>query len=261
MSETGRPTPGPDSMAQPDHGQAGGTPMIDDSFVSLCRVLVEHCGDGLLAAAATDLTILFANPAACGLFGSGPDALRRLRIPDLCATPGAAVAIRRLLEGSAAEASEIRCARADGSSFVADVRMTRVSVDGAELVICSLRDVTDRWSAFENIRRREGELQLVLDSIDEVVYAVRFDSNPPMGRLTLIEGRVEHLLGVARSAIRTDPALIFELLHEDDVEQARNTVLEMVRTRHPVTRILRMRHAQACIAGSRITSVRRSATT
>lgn len=90
------------------------------------------------------------NPAAAALLHDDADALPGRSIRALLNLPSAAVAaIAEAFQRDGAWSGEIALRRSDGISVQVEARVTRIPLDGDELQVAILRDLSPRWQAMQ----------------------------------------------------------------------------------------------------------------
>jgi len=97
---------------------------------------------------------------------------------------------------------EVRAVRRDGSELTAEVSLSPLERDGAQLVVCVLRDVSA-------VRGRLARMQQILDAMPGLFYI--FDTE---GRLHYWNRNVETLIGYSAEELAGRPLLDF--IHPDD---------------------------------------------
>jgi len=106
------------------------------------RAIVERIGDGIVIIG-LDGAIRFANPAAEELFGRS---LAQLTGADLG------------LPAVAGDATQIEIVKPQGASVTAELRVVETEWDREPVRLVSMRDVTDRKRAEEELRRYARDL-------------------------------------------------------------------------------------------------------
>lgn len=137
------------------------------------RSVFESVNDGLLIYALDGRQVDF-NPAACRLWGYTVDEFRRL--PSDALVHGASLPAFRGLFARVQAAGEFRgrgtMVRKDGSTFVADVRVTAFLYDGQPHALAIIRDVSDEVAALhlleQRVAERTRELTTILQSSRQI---------------------------------------------------------------------------------------------
>ncbi|MEI7611586.1 MAG: PAS domain S-box protein [Betaproteobacteria bacterium] len=135
------------------------------------RLVFEQSSDAILFGA-PDGSIETANPAACNLFGYSEEEFRKLGrqgVIDMSHPEAKAALEKRQRTGIFL--GEMRCARRDGSTFIADVDSSLFTdVLGVERTIIRIRDISDRKLAEEALHRRESYQRALLDNFPFMVW-------------------------------------------------------------------------------------------
>ncbi|HEY4651949.1 MAG TPA: PAS domain S-box protein [Pontibacter sp.] len=146
------------------------------------EALLEASPDGMIGYNQDGEIILF-NQRATDLLGYAPDEIlgapietllphelreqHLTRRADIFTNPARA----RLQDNG----SEIYGLRKDGSRFPADVRLSLVNSYKGEIMIASVRDITQRKKADEQLKESEKNLQAILSSSQEAIYLLNLD--------------------------------------------------------------------------------------
>lgn len=169
----GTPTPGPwdptrDEVRGPTDG-VGPTDVHTDDVTpddglpleALWRVVFEESAEGIVISRVADGTILDANEAWCAIVGFAREEVLGRSALDLGMWPDAAerrAMLERARAVGAPAAVLVRAARRDGAIRYGEVRARIVEIDGEEILVASVRDVTERFEAEEERRRLLSEL-------------------------------------------------------------------------------------------------------
>ncbi|GBC87510.1 Oxygen sensor histidine kinase NreB [bacterium HR12] len=150
----------------------------------LWRAVFEESTEAIVISRAEDGTILDANEAWCRMTGFAREELLGRSAVELGMWPDPDER-RALLEAARAAHGPgtvlVRAARRDGSIRYGEVHARAVEVAGEEILVASVRDVTDRFEAEEERRRllsellaeREEERQrIALDLHDDVLQSL-----------------------------------------------------------------------------------------
>ena len=134
------------------------------------RTIVRENADGIVVVSAEG-RVVFANPAACGLFGRSEDELKALDM-GLPVVDG--------------ESSEVQIRRPDGTAATAEMRAVPLVWDGAAAYLATLRDVTERKQLEERLREAHR-----LETVGLLAGGVAHDFN---NQLTVIIGLTQMLI-------------------------------------------------------------------
>ena len=81
--------------------------------------------------------------------------------------------------------------RKDGTEFLAAGLWTKMGLEGQEILLSTIRDITEQRRAEEALRASERRLRLFADNVTDVIW--RMDLS---GRFTYLSPSVEQLLGI-----------------------------------------------------------------
>lgn len=181
------------------------------------RILFESTPDALLVIGRAGL--IDCNLAAINIFGArSRDALIKeslLALSPLLQTDGqesrlvAQRTIEEIKDKGTVNFEWLHQRLDTGKSFVADVLLNRFLIDGRTFVQCTIRDISARKLAEENLRLSEENLSITLQSIGDAVIAT--DAS---GFVTRMNGTAERLTGwtLAEAAGRPLPE-VFHIIN------------------------------------------------
>jgi PAS domain S-box-containing protein len=178
-------------------------------------ILAEHSRDAILFVRRDDGRILDANAAAAAAYGRTRDELRSLTVLELRAgDPRADVEA----EMARAEAGGVRLEtvhrRKDGTTFPVEVSSQGAVLDGVRVLVCVVRDATERKATEEALRESEDRLALAMEAAGlGMFHAV------PYGPMHW-SPRCREIFGVGDAEIPDFDAFL-GLVHPDDREQVR----------------------------------------
>ncbi len=210
------------------------------------RDLVESSPDGILAVDRSG-SIRLANGRAETLFGYPRTELVgrpvEVLVPGMSRAPHAAdrAAFQQQPQlRSMGRGRDLRALRKDGTEFPVDVNLSPVPREG-ELVIAIVRDLTERREAERALRESERRYGLVVQNIDEIVYAVETTGDPSAERVLFMSDRVGSVTGHQPQEFMANPQLWTSLIHPDDVSAVMSLTGRLLTERVPVTRLYRLR--------------------
>jgi two-component system cell cycle sensor histidine kinase/response regulator CckA len=193
------------------------------------------------------------NPSACDLTGHTREELLRHRVAETWVTEERRAVSERLAELSARRqvSFERRLLRKDGGVILVEGNAVRLP-NGRSLM--TLRDITERREADEQIRESERRFRELAESVREVFFVVE----PGTGRVLYVNPAYEEVFGHSREHAYSTPNAWSEGIHPEDREEALAAEREAARTgeyQAAVYRIVRPDGATRWIRG-RATPVR-----
>ncbi|WP_310566253.1 ATP-binding protein [Hydrogenophaga sp.] len=151
-----------DTIEAQDAAQRSAQKTIADE-ASRRRALFEHERDGVVIVN-HDGSVFEANPAAAVMLGHTPERLLQLSIADWEAQ-FSLVELRKIIEtlGPVGTTFESVLRRGDGSTFPAEVSLSRAEWGGRTFVVALLRDISERKAAQQQWARFQDNLARVVD--------------------------------------------------------------------------------------------------
>jgi PAS domain S-box-containing protein len=194
------------------------------------RSVVEQASDAFFV---HDLDGWFVdvNRRACESLGYTREELLEMSVPEVevAYTPGALERLWDRISTGEVLTVEGTHRRKDGSEFPVEVRVGRFEAEGRRLVLALARDVSER-------QRAEARFQSLVQNSSDVVAVIGVE-----GEILYHSPSVERVLGYRPE--ETVGKSGFELLHPDDMEEARRSLTETLEAGEPGTVELRVRHA------------------
>ncbi|MGB7300826.1 MAG: EAL domain-containing protein [Burkholderiaceae bacterium] len=200
--------PGYPKTARKDDSKVDGS----EQMSALQRIFGGHCAPVILVRPETG-AILYANEAACTFYGYEPAELIGMTVEQLSIGSNQAVrAIRQKALEGLGRSLNIRHRLADGSERSLLAHSSTISIDGENLLLSILQDVTPLYVARDALRTRQQQLDLVVSA-----------SNSGTVSANLLTGELEasdtvwDLLGIGSERPRTLEAFS-KLVHPDEIE-------------------------------------------
>ncbi len=88
----------------------------------------------------------------------------------------------------------------------------------------------------------EEQYRLVINNINDIVYLAAIGDHPRTGKVELVGGRIEQILGYGPEEFMNDPLLWFRIMHPDDVPVMRESTKKIIASRTTGSRTYRVRH-------------------
>ncbi len=168
------------------------------------RVLFENAAEGIVAIDPETGRFQFFNPSVCAMFGYTPEEFGELTLSDLHPRDALAQAlkeIRAAVRGFRPKmASGIPCLRKDGTTFLADVHGSVVTLAGRRVAFGFFTDMTVRVRLEEQLRQAQK-----MQAIGQLAGGVAHDFN---NLLTVISGNCELLLSSTSADDRRRDSLV-----------------------------------------------------
>jgi PAS domain S-box-containing protein len=139
---------------------------------------------------------------------------------------------------------ELHGRRKDGSEFAAEISLSPAEMQEGSLVLSIVRDISKRTRAEEALRKSEEKYRVVLQNIQEIVYAVKANGDPLRGAVQFVSPRVRDVVGYEPDEFLEDPGLWFRLIHPDDLPAVVQATGQILATRRPGLREYRLRHKE-----------------
>jgi PAS domain S-box-containing protein len=155
--------------------RGSGEPATDAGRASVQRyaLVVEHSRDIILFMRREDGRIVEANAAAASAYGYGRDELLARSIRDLRAPETLAALEAQMREADTRGVLfESVHRRKDGSTFPVEVGARGVTVDGTQMLISVVRDITERKRAEEALRRSEEEARASAAELEAILGCI-----------------------------------------------------------------------------------------
>lgn len=143
----------------------------DNSYKSILEAAVE----GILIAELATKKLIYANPAACSMFGYKNEQLLDLFVTDIHPEENLADVLELFESQARGEielARAVPCQRRNGTVFWADINTSKVVLDGVPCNVGFFSDVTGRRDAEEAIDTSERLLLSVFDAVPDLLIVI-----------------------------------------------------------------------------------------
>jgi PAS domain S-box-containing protein len=188
--------------------------------------ILEKTADGIILHDPDTGEVVFANQRFCEIIGYDPEEVRGMTVGEFTADlpDFTEERARRLLRDAATKGPQVfewYTEHADGSVVPVEVRLDRTRLRGGDLVVASVRDITERKGTQ---RRLEG----VIENAEQAIYVKSTD-----GTYDLVNPAAADALGASREEIlgKTDAAL----MNEEDADRIMSVDRRVIEEGEPVT--------------------------
>jgi PAS domain S-box-containing protein len=120
------------------------------------RTLFQGAAEGIIVADIETMDFKYANPAICKMLGYTEDELKLLSLPDIHRKEDFEYVVSEFksqAEGKRILSPSIPCLRKDGTIIYADIKTTKLMIDGIECNVGFFTDTTERKKAEEEIEK------------------------------------------------------------------------------------------------------------
>ncbi|HTY52338.1 MAG TPA: PAS domain S-box protein [Methanomicrobiales archaeon] len=170
------------------------------------RSLFDSSPDGLLLADSETGRFVMANAAILKLTGYAPAELYRLSVIDLVPPerrPSAVEQFKKHVRGETALSSDVVVHRKDGTTFIADISSTPITMQSRKFQLGIFRDVTGRRQAEKAVQESEEKYRNLVDRANDGIAIVQDEvfrfANPGLARIW--GGSVDEIAGLPFTAI------------------------------------------------------------
>lgn len=192
------------------------------------RQLFENESDAVVVFDAETLKLEDANQAALELFGYSKEQFLKRIILDISAEKQKTEKNVRLLREDRSSLKQVplrHLVKKDGSIFPAEISTGIFISGGRQKIIGTIRDITIRHRAEEELKKTRQRLQHVLTSSPAVIYACN-----PAGdcATTFISTNVKTELGHDSEDFVNDPHFWIDHIHPDDIQYVKDEFSKLV---------------------------------
>jgi PAS domain S-box-containing protein len=192
------------------------------------RQLFESESDAVVVFDADTLKLEDANQAALELFGYSKKQFLNLSILDISAEKQKTEMNVQLLCEDRFSLKQVplrHLVKKDGSTFPTEISTGIFAVGGRKKIIGTIRDITIRHRAAEELKKTRQRLQHVLTSSPAVIYAC-----DPAGdcATTFISSNVKTELGHDSENFVNDPHFWIDHIHPDDIQYVKDEFSKLV---------------------------------
>ena len=201
-------------------------PILGDSTY---REIFESVSDGLVVHDPATGEIVDVNQQFCEMNGYDRQELLGADI-GLVTAPREAYSQRaagKMIERTRTEGPQLfewRNQHKSGETFPVEVNLGVITVADKELVLASVRDITDRKRRQEKLRTSERRLRLIAEHIDEIVYLTTAD----FSEIRYINPAYEEIYGQSIEGLSENPQAFVEAAHPDDRDRYKADIAAVI---------------------------------
>jgi PAS domain S-box-containing protein len=104
------------------------------------------------------------------------------------------------------------------------------------------RDVTDLKKVEEELRNRERDYRIILQNVDEIIYAVNIREDIMEGRILFVSNKIKDILDYRPSEFMDNPKLWLSIMHPDDRVRVEKDTRRILEDRKKLIRTYRLRN-------------------
>jgi PAS domain S-box-containing protein len=150
------------------------------------RALFEGSVEGILVTDAESRLFKYVNPAICQMLGYSRAELLRMGVKDIHpedVIPEVETAIELNANGDFKPVYGLKCLRKDGKTIYADIRPTKIDVDGQTCLLSFFSDVTEKVQLGREKKALEMQLQQAqkMEALGQLAGGVAHDYNNMIG--------------------------------------------------------------------------------
>jgi len=192
---------------------------------------VDHSTDSVFWVT-PDAQIIYANEEACRRRGYTREEILSLTLFDInvdfAAAPGIWDILCLQLRESGQFTAEFRHRTRGGEVFPVEASLSRLWFEGREMFVAIVRDITDRKTADEKLRRSEECYKVVADFAYDWEWWLA-----PEGRCLYVSPSCERITGHSRDEFMDEPELLLRIVHPEDREAVEKHLEEASSAREP----------------------------
>ena len=176
------------------------------------RGIFEASNDGILLVDSVTRKFHAANEKICRMLGYSKEEMLTLGIEDVHLDEDLPILWKELdwpRKDEIGEFKSIRMIRNDGSLLFTDINTALLTLAGKAYVVGSIRDITERKKALEDLRQREEMYRNLVESLKDIIYEIDND-----GIIRFMSPAFTRLTGYTVEEITGSPFL--NLVHPDD---------------------------------------------
>lgn len=176
------------------------------------RGIFEASNDGILLVDAATHKFHAGNDKICRMLGYSREEMLSLGIENVHFEEDLPLLWKELewhRKDEIGEFKSLRMIRKDGTFLYTDINTAVLTLGGKEYIVGSIRDITERMKAVEDLRQREEMYRNLVESLKDIIYEIDND-----GMIRFMSPAFTRLTGYTVEEITGTPFL--DLVHPDD---------------------------------------------
>lgn len=175
-------------------------------IVNKYHTLFENARDAIYIVDQSSARILDANSVACELYGYTLDEIRELRIVDISAEPEKTILT---IQEESVQVTQRCHKKKDGMAFPVEITGRTFCMDGRNIHVAFVRDITDRKRSEDLLKRVEAKYRSIFENSVEGIYQSTIDGlytevNPAFARIFGYDSP-EELINTKAKLLYVDP--------------------------------------------------------
>ena len=178
------------------------------------RAVLQKSLESIYVYDADTMRVVEANPAFLNLLGYAEQEILGMQIYDFVAHDRDSIDnfAARVLMSQGVAMGERRWRRRDGTTVAVEVTGNKIELGGRKLVFVIGRDITERKAAEQALRESREQLNSILESLQDVVWAIGL----PEQRVLFMNAATERVYHRTVAEFLTNQALWMNTIHPDD---------------------------------------------
>ena len=131
------------------------------------------------------------------------------------------VLLKKVYETNFPETFEWLAKKKNGDNFWIEVSLKRIIINGLPRVMASVRDISQRKTVQEDLRKSQDRLNSLLSNMEEVAWSHKMPGNI----LVYMSPSSEKILGFTPERFMQEPDLWKEIIHPEDVDNVLDVLL------------------------------------
>ncbi len=137
------------------------------------KAIFESAREGILVGIIETNRFMYANPAACKMFGYAAEELTRMTVKDIHSREHlwyASDLFKVFMRGEVTFTQNVPCLRKNGNVFYADISATRIIINNEACFVGFFTDTTERKHAEDALRQSEEKFRGIAERSSDMVF-------------------------------------------------------------------------------------------